>query len=480
MTQSSPVESVEAAPSTQGSIGISQYSGREDLTCVTIPDGVRHIDDFAFYGCDNLTEVNLPSSLTEIGEAAFASCGKLTEIRIPSGVKAIGRCAFADCRSLRAVTLPEQFSDIAPDIFSGCHSLADIVTGPAYTQTDGFIVLASDRKIVLAVPTAVKNGIISLPAGSKSIAQGALSLCSQATKVSLPNSIAEVDGASFSGLPLLTEIEVQGGSPYRFGGGSLWDADTLVIHLTATEETSAEVEIPDCHAIIGPHSFASCASLKNIHIHSANQCRIEIGESAFEGCTGLDSITFPPDSATNIGIRSFRRCSNLKTLINCTAESIGDMAFEGCTCLNEAPLSDSTESIGADAFAECTSLTSVSIPMAMKKVPDGAFANCSNLLSVDFHDDIYSIGNQAFIGCTKLTSVDMPVNIKSIGCGAFACSGLVSVAIPKFVEHIGNFAFGICRSLEAATMPSEFFSKTDEIFAICPKLQMMGTNNAAK
>ena len=55
-----------------------------------------------------------------------------------------------------------------------------------------------------------------------------------------------------------------------------------------------------------------------------------VGRSAFNG-TGLESISLP--SATDVGIRAFRGCENLKTADLPAATSIGDEAFFGNTSL---------------------------------------------------------------------------------------------------------------------------------------------------
>lgn len=478
--ESSPTDIETVEPWEPGVVGISQYSRREELARVRVPEGVRRVDDYAFYGCGNLEAVELPDTLTEIGEAAFASCGKLTELRMPAGVRVIGRNAFADCGSLRSVELPETFAGIAPGLFGGCNSLAHIGTGAAYRQDGGYVIHTETRRIEMALPTAVVDGRLELPQGAERIAPYALSLCPHATEVAIPDSIVEIDGLSFGGLPLLRDIETRDGSAFRCEKGCLWRGDAIVAHMAGDGAAEVDIDAPDGHLAIGPHAFRGCLTLRGVRIHASGRCVVEIGESAFEGCENLETVGLPEGSATTIGAGSFRRCGRLRALAGCETVAIGDMAFEMCASLTEAPLSGSTTGIGVDAFAECTALASITIPTGVKDISDGAFANCSGLESVDFHDDVETIGEEAFYGCTRLRSVDLPVNLRSVGGGAFACSGLESVAIPRNVETVGGFAFGMCRGLEAATMPSVLLDRTGDIFAICPRLEVMGVNDAVK
>lgn len=61
-----------------GKIGQNAFKG-SDLSDIWIPEGVTHIDMFAFLQCANLKKVTIPSSVTLIGEGAFRACSHLTE-----------------------------------------------------------------------------------------------------------------------------------------------------------------------------------------------------------------------------------------------------------------------------------------------------------------------------------------------------------------------------------------------------------------
>lgn len=478
-----PMEHValpNVGPSSADSIGVGEFSHRQDFTQIAIPDGVRQIGDFAFCGCENLTHVALPDSLVEIGEAAFSACAKLTSISIPSGVKAIGRRAFADCLNLESASLPDSFADLRPDIFEGCVNLSEISAGRAYERLGNFLIGRESNEIAIASAGAVRDGVLRLPDGVSRIVPKALALCSQATKLIVPRSIEEIDGKALEGLHGINEVEIEDGSPFHIEDGNIMAGNVLTFHISDGSEGIAHVKVSGGLLRIGDHAFSHCTSLTEICFEADTECRIEIGESAFEGCKSLKLVRLPPQSTVSIGNSAFRCCSSLESAVVCEAESIGDMAFEGCEKLRNAPLTSKTENIGSDAFADCESLTEVEIPSGVRFIPEGAFANCSSLRKVDMHDDIESIGSQSFIGCAKLSEIDLPVGLKNIGEGAFAWSGLKSVAIPKGVGKIGGYAFGMCRGLEAATIPPQNSERTGDIFSCCPKLQIIGTNDVAK
>ena len=75
-------------------IGDGAFAEREDITTVTIPEGVRRIGDKAFRGCSELQTVTFPSSLREIGDEAFKDCPHLDGVKIPERISRLGREAF--------------------------------------------------------------------------------------------------------------------------------------------------------------------------------------------------------------------------------------------------------------------------------------------------------------------------------------------------------------------------------------------------
>ena len=72
----------------------NSQGSHENLTSVTISEGVTTIGQNAFNGCSNLASVSLPNSLTSIDNSAFSDCSALTSITIPSSVTSIGHLAF--------------------------------------------------------------------------------------------------------------------------------------------------------------------------------------------------------------------------------------------------------------------------------------------------------------------------------------------------------------------------------------------------
>ena len=157
-----------------------------------------------------------------------------------------------------------------------------------------------------------------------------------------------------------------------------------------------------------------------------------IGDNAFNGCSGLTNITIP-NSVTNIGNATFQECLSLTTIT----------------------IPNSVTSIGNNVFYECSSLTNITIPNSVATIGKYAFYECSSLTDITIPNSVTSIGEYAFYNCSGLTDITIPNNVTSIGYATFAyCQGLTSVTIGNSVTSIGEYAFGKCSKLTSVTLNS--------------------------
>ena len=111
-----------------GTVAISEsaFWGCTNLASVTLPYGLRIIDNYVFNYCSNLKSVTIPNSVKSIGNQAFGSCTNLTNITIPNSVTKIGWNAFGSCKSLTNVVIPSSVTSIDSEIFGACEKLKSV------------------------------------------------------------------------------------------------------------------------------------------------------------------------------------------------------------------------------------------------------------------------------------------------------------------------------------------------------------------
>ena len=267
----------------------------------------------------------------------------------------------------------------------------------------------------LTIPAQVENNGITYAVTG--IGNSAFLNAKSLISVSIPSSVINIEGNSFSGTPLYKEES-------NWTGGVLYIDNCLI---AAQSTISGAYNIKEGTRVIAGNAFRACTSLTTINIPNSV---VSIGSGAFNFCSALTSITIP-NSVTCIGDYTFNECTSLSSLtLPNTITSIGEFAFRNCSTLVSFEIPYSVKSIGKAAFMECRNLTSsITIPEGVTCISDSAFYLCTQIPSITLPPTVTQIGNHAFYDCFSLTSINIPKNVTTIGEYAFHFCSPISIVV---------------------------------------------------
>ena len=227
----------------------------------------------------------------------------------------------------------------------------------------------------------------------------------------------------------------------------------------------SSINIPESVTTIGNKVFSGCKGLKNITISEGVKT---IGEKAFYNCEGLTSIEINCDTignwfSKNKSIESIVLGGNVKT--------IGENAFSNCTGLTNITIPNSVTTIGEKAFYNCTGLKNITIPESVTTIGNKVFSGCKGLKNITISEGVTTIGNEVFYNCEGLTDITIPNSVTTIGEKAFYyCTGLTNITISEGVKTIGENAFYNCEGLTSIEINCErignWFSENKSIESI--------------
>ena len=377
------------------------------ITKITIPKTIQHIESRCFDQCENMTEFVIEgatdgtSQLKEIDSHAFLNCKKLASITLPNSVTYLGENnpnsndggVFEGCESLTSFTFPSSYAsnNLPSFTFKNCKNLANI-------NWNGY--------------------------NPKRLNSCAFWNCDKITWSQVPQSVEELGDNCFYLCDALTSVDLS--KIKKMDTGVFWGTP-----LTSVEWPAAVTEIP-------ARTFWACGQLTTIKgipgQPGAWDNITKIGENAFNQCTALTTIKLPAELKT-IDAQAFRTCINLATVDYGTkVETIGDGAFWYTRALKKFFFKGSVKTLGADAFRE-SGLTCVHLKGDMT-IGKEAFMNCTSLKYVEFPatslttQPLTYVAESMFAGCTSLPFITLPSTVTEIKANAFnGCSNLNYVNI---------------------------------------------------
>ncbi len=260
-------------------ISDSEFSNRNDIQKIIIPEGIVIIDDDAFEYCQSLEEITLPQSLLEIATGAFKGCSKLKKITLPTYLRHIGLKAFKST-GLKIVSVRTCEAKNEPEVDEFCYPK---ISHDAFTDCIDLTEVTIPDNIIWIEDNAFHN-------------------CPKLKKVTFPPSLYSIGSFCFSGCALKEVTFPE--TLIRINIGAFSDNQSL-----------EEIILPRSLKKIGDSAFAR-SGLKKVSFSASTDKAITdkellISKSAFNDCKFLEEFTFPKeDKKPDFFI--LQNCPNLK------------------------------------------------------------------------------------------------------------------------------------------------------------------------
>lgn len=439
------------------------YIDNNGKQVVDIPNAVRKISDWVFFGNQNVDKVITSEYLKIIGEYAFMDCS-ITEILLPQEMSSIGRSAFnrtgitsidipdgitklepffMHCAPIQQVTIPESVTEICNDAFGDCQKLQSVYIPGNITSIDPSAFAGAAKPITL---WGNDNSYLMQYANDNSLQnENNVIVCR------LGFNIAGDVLNGYTG----NDINVQ--VPTYMQLNSIGDA------AFKNNTTVESISIASGISNIGSECFSGCTSLSSLLI---SDDVVYVGENAFYGIPNLtiycnegsyiegycieNNINVNTDYDISDGVLNAYNgtATNLVIPSNWFITSIGEYAFDSNTNIASVTIPEGVREIGASAFGGCSALTTVVLPASNGiKLSAVAFIDCINLTNIVNSTSITRVGNSAFSYCTSLESIDLS-NVETIGAYGFDfCPSLTNVILGTSVTSIWRNAFTDCENL---------------------------------
>ena len=220
-------------------------------------------------------------------------------------------------------------------------SASVIIGGIAYSfntyNTTATVVSGGEYTGDVVIPSSVTRG--SKTYSVTTIDWSAFYNCTGLTSITIPNSVTEIGVGAFEGCSGLTSVTI-GNSVTSIGANAFWECSGLT-----------SVTIPNSVTSIGQWAFRNCTGLTSVTIGNSVT---SIGSAAFSGTAWYNN---QPDGLVYAGRVAYEykgtMPSGTSIVLKDGTKGIAQNAFNGFTGLTSITIPNSVTSIGETAFQRC-------------------------------------------------------------------------------------------------------------------------------
>ena len=421
-----------------GSGKMESYSSSKDapwskycdqITTVTISEGITYIGYNAFVSLPNLQTVSFPSTITKVGAPAFEACPALTEVHIPD-IASWAKIVFGSKTAtplqnpsaqlcvngtvLKNVTIPGTVETIGPYSFYNFRAttitieegVTTVDRGAFYSATINRLYLPESLKTIeyeafygASLPLEITFPEHLESIGSKAFYQTNISKVIFTGKTTIQSSaFAHSD---------ITEVDL---GPVSYIGSSAFQSTEL-----------SKVDISGQNVQIGNYAFESCFSLVEV---TCSGTIASIGRYVFEQTSGgwdkaaLKSIEICGNGNCEIDTYAFYFCTNLESIYMNGVSYVDRSAFycnDNHKISADVYIQDISQwltldfgfanPLGGTLYVNNEPVTHLRIPEGVTTINNRAFSGCTSITSIEFPSSLATIGNSAFLLCDNLSEI---------------------------------------------------------------------------
>ena len=430
------------------------FSGKINITEITVPATVIEIGHNAFKNCTILHTANLNSSIQKIGFGIFDGCSSLTALTIPflgeteatEGSDYIGFIFGAYSSNEQGAKLPKALKSvtvlrgerISPDAFANCKDVEYITIPDSTTIIEDYAFADCS-----SLKSSVGSEYFIIPDSVTTLGRGIFKNCNQIEGIYIGSGITTFEDYAFE-LPLFgLDKSVSRLESYTVSSGNtsfVSDESGVLYRYMQIGDEKLNVTVMDAPSManltgydlpehiveIAPYAFAYNSTLRFIDLGHVRR----VAKCAFYEASGLIYAYFDAKTESEDYTEGFK-------------DYIAQLAKESATVIDKYRLEEYNRLYGSMP----ENIRPPFIPTEEKAIEeqfyscigDRAFMGCISLQEINIGaENIIAIGEYAFADCPKLITVNIGKNLEKLGFSAFSATASGDSNLEKIIVSDDN------------------------------------------
>nr|WP_027871616.1 leucine-rich repeat domain-containing protein [[Eubacterium] cellulosolvens] len=423
---------------------LADISGIDDayVTEVEIGKGVTAIGKYTFCNSE-IERVILPEGISDIGCNSFENCEKLKEINIPDTVTSIGAYAFCNCTQVKNINLSSVLKHLGEGAFSSC-GLTSITIPNSLTEILG----ATFSQCVNLQEVFFPDEWFG------TMGYQAFAFCNNLKELHIPEGVKTLDGFIWYGCPKLKTLYLPHSLTYIGGLNeriSITQPSISDVYYNGTEKRWKKTFVP----FERDEAMLASGELK-IHFQEGTVPTVKPTPTAtpVPTATPIPTMTSMPTATPIPTVTPTPTVAAEESILSgdCSATSTDRVEWkvEKTNAPDKLKLIITGTGKMEDYEDDSESLTH----FIDLELSDLGFDDNACISDVEICEGIDHIGDYAFCN-SNIERVSLPDSLQTIGGHSFEeCRRLKEIHIPENTRSIGEYAFSSCNQLNSIELPS--------------------------